>query len=87
MKIKLTGDGKLKAKLSRVEKSLLTRKIMGKMAIKAQDIVEQRTDKGKDKDGIGFTKYSEAYKDRKKERSKHFHNFPSYYLNVFFIKF
>ena len=69
MKIKFTGDAKLKAKLSRVERSLLTRKIMGKMAIKAQDIIEQRTDKGKDKDGKGFAEYSEEYKRSKIARA------------------
>lgn len=79
MKITLKGDGELKVRLSKVKAKMLTRTIMGQMAGSAVRLIFKRTvEKGQDKHGKPFKKYSRGYLETKKERGgKFFSNKPN----------
>jgi len=72
---KIIGDKQLQARLKDIDKSLLTRQIMGKIALDAVTQIKDRTLAGKDSKGLGFTPYSGLYLAYKKERGgKYFGN-------------
>ncbi|MCK5235988.1 MAG: hypothetical protein KAR06_03300 [Deltaproteobacteria bacterium] len=68
MKLTIKGDKEFRLKLSRVEKKLLTREVIGKMAGKSLTLIEERTAKGKDKNDQPFKKYSVGYREFKEKR-------------------
>lgn len=73
MKITLKGDGELKIQLSNIKKKMLTRTIMGKTAGKAVTLIFKRTvEKGLDKHGKPFKKYSKNYIEKKRTRGGRF---------------
>ena len=73
MKISLKGDGELKVQLSNIKRKLLTRTIMGKMAGKGVSLIFKRTvEKGQDKHGKPFKKYSKSYIEKKRTRGGRF---------------
>ncbi|MCK5616616.1 hypothetical protein KAR91_82915 [Candidatus Pacearchaeota archaeon] len=72
MKVTLTGDGELQADLTKFERKLLTREIMGQMAGEANTLIVDRTLKGIDKEGNPFANYSESYERIKAKRGGKF---------------
>jgi hypothetical protein len=78
-RIILKGDGELQVKLSNAQSKMLTRTIMGKTAGRAVTLIFKRTvQKGQDRTGKPFKKYSRSYLKTKKERGgKFFSNSPN----------
>lgn len=78
-RITLKGDGELNVKLSNVQSKMLTRTVMGQAAGKAVTLMFKRTvQKGQDKTGKPFKKYSRDYLGEKKTRGgKFFSNSPN----------
>ena len=72
IKAKIIGDKKLKVKLGKIEKGLLTREILGKVAAQATTHIKDRTLSGKDKNERAFAEYSESYLEFKLERGGEF---------------
>ena len=66
--IKLKGSGELIAKLDKIERELFTKKMMGRIAAKAVQLIHERTTgKNRDKFGRPFKKYSPKYRAAKAE--------------------
>ena len=72
MSVVIIGADKLQAKLKKIDKSLLTRKIMGKVALGITTFMRERTLSGKDEDGKKFKSYSDSYLKFKQERGGKF---------------
>ena len=79
LSVKIQGGSNISLKLSKLQKKLLTREILGKMGGQAvSEIFERTVEQGKDKDGapfIGYSdkkgsgkKYPESYQDYKRRR-------------------
>ena len=73
IKIKFTGAGELRAKLSNLEKKMLARKLMKKLSLQGiTEIFENTVERGKDKNDKAFKSYSKSYIEKKKERGGKF---------------
>ena len=72
LETEIVGDRKLHAKLGKVNRNLLTREIMGKMAANAVTVIKDRTLEGKDFKGKDFKGYTSKYLSFKKERGTDF---------------
>ena len=73
IKIKFTGGGELRAKLSNLENKMLTRKLMKKLSLQGiTEIFENTVEEGRDKNNKSFTPYSKSYIEKKKERGGKF---------------
>ena len=71
-KTERVGERKRRAKLGKINRGLLTREIMGKMAANAVTVIKDRTLEGKDAKGKDFRRYSDKYLSFKKERGTEF---------------
>lgn len=72
-RIILKGDGELDVMLSNAQSKMFTRTVMGQMAGTAVRLIFKRTvDKGRDKHGQPFKKYSRSYLERKEARGGKF---------------
>ena len=73
IRIKFTGGGELRAKLSNLEKKMLTRKLMTELSLQGiTEIFENTVEQGKDKLGKAFKPYSKQYIKKKRERGGKF---------------
>ena len=72
IKTEIVGERKLHAKLGKINRNLLTREIMGKMAAIGTTFIKDRTLEGKDAKGKDFKGYSDKYLSFKKERGTEF---------------
>lgn len=73
IKIKFSGGGELRAKLSSLENKMLTRKLMKELSLQGiTEIFTNTVDEGKDKNDRAFTSYSKSYVEKKKERGGKF---------------
>ena len=73
IRIKFTGGGGLRAKLSNLEKKMLTRKLMKELSLQAiTEIFENTVEQGRDKNNKAFSPYSKSYVEKKKERGGKF---------------
>lgn len=72
IKTEIIGDRRLHAKLGNINRNLLTREIMGKMAANAVTVIKDRTIEGKDFKGKDFKGYTSKYLSFKKERGTEF---------------
>ena len=73
LSVKIQGGDNISLKLSKLQKKLLTREILGKMGGQAvTEIFERTVEEGKDKAGAAFAGYSGEYKKKKKDRGGRF---------------
>ena len=73
MKIKFSGGGELRAKLSSLENKMLTRKLMKELSLQGiTEIFENTVEEGKDKNDKTFATYSKSYIEKKKKRGGKF---------------
>jgi len=70
--ISLEGEAALQVKLDKVSRKLMTRDLMGRAALAAEQLVKDHTEKGQDKNGMRMRKYSVQYSDIKRKRGGHF---------------
>ena len=73
IRIKFTGGGELRAKLSTLENKMLTRKLMKELSLQGiTEIFENTVEKGKDKNDKTFKPYSKGYIEWKRARGGKF---------------
>ncbi len=70
--IKVTGIQNIKLKLRKKKNAVLSKEVMGQIAAKALDIINVRTEKGKDVNLRPFKPYSKRYEKYKKKRQGRF---------------
>ena len=68
LRVESKGEKAFRLKLKNVKKSLLTRTVMGQMSAQALLMINERTEKGKDREGRAFKRYSPEYAEFKAHR-------------------
>jgi phage gpG-like protein len=67
-KIDLKGDSELRVKLNNLSDKMLTKQLMTKLSLQAVTEIFENTEKGIDKTGKPFKRYSSSYLEDKRKR-------------------